>query len=68
MNTNIMVGCVITVSSACGILIWYYLLYNVLVFVQATELMWFLYWVYVPVGLVAQILSQLFLSMNQDKE
>lgn len=31
--------------------IWYYLLYQVLSKVQATELMWFLFWVYVPVNL-----------------
>jgi len=29
--------------------IWLWLLYKILVLVGATELMWFLYWVYLPV-------------------
>lgn len=33
--------------------IWYYLLYQILVRVQASELMWFLYWIYLPIGLFA---------------
>ena len=37
--------------------IWYFLLYNVLKYVQASELMWFLYWGYVPLGIFAQILG-----------
>jgi hypothetical protein len=31
--------------------IWYYLVYQILVRVEASELMWFLYWIYVPAGL-----------------
>jgi hypothetical protein len=31
--------------------IWYYLIYKILVAVQATELMWFLFWIYIPAGL-----------------
>lgn len=33
--------------------IWYWLIYQILLRVNATELMWFLYWVYVPFGLIA---------------
>jgi len=32
--------------------IWLYLLYQILESVGANELMWFLYWVYVPVSLI----------------
>ena len=39
--------------------IWYYLIYQVLVRVQATELMWFLFWVYVPLGLFIKIMVDL---------
>lgn len=39
--------------------IWYYLLYQVLVRVQATELMFFLFWVYVPVGILIQAVKNL---------
>lgn len=42
--------------------IWYYLLYQVLVRVQASELMWFLFWVYMPVHLVAGAISRWFES------
>jgi len=38
--------------------IWYYLLYHFLLHMQANELLWFLYWVYVPVGIVSGILSK----------
>lgn len=40
--------------------IWYYLMYKVLQYVQASDLMWFLYWVYVPVGLLISIIGGLF--------
>lgn len=36
--------------------IWYWLLYQVLTRVNASELMFFLYWVYVPAGLFSQVL------------
>jgi hypothetical protein len=39
--------------------IWYWLLYQVLVRVNATELMWFLYWVYTPAAIFAGVLAKL---------
>ena len=39
--------------------IWYYLLYKILVGVGATELMWFLYYIYLPVAILASTLSKL---------
>jgi membrane protein DedA with SNARE-associated domain len=36
--------------------IWFYLLYKMMVATNATELMWFLFWVYVPVGVLARII------------
>ena len=41
------------------------LLYKVLIAVHATELMMFLYWIYVPVGIVAQILGKI--ATSDDK-
>ena len=38
--------------------IWYYLLYQILVRVNASELMFFLYWVYLPTTLIAGIISK----------
>jgi hypothetical protein len=39
--------------------IWFYLLYQVLVRVQATELMFFLFWIYFPVVMLTGILSNI---------
>ena len=51
-------GCLIYILHLIVTLpIWYYLLYHILKCVEATQLMWFLYWVYVPVGFVLAILT-----------
>ncbi|HKW15636.1 MAG TPA: hypothetical protein VJS69_14205 [Candidatus Krumholzibacteria bacterium] len=47
-----------------GAPIWYYLLYKILVSVQATELMWFLYWIYAPVGILLGTVNKLIESMR----
>jgi len=39
--------------------IWYYLLYQILVKVNASELMFFLYWVYIPAAIFASILAKI---------
>jgi hypothetical protein len=39
--------------------IWYFLFYRILEAVNATELMWFLFWVYLPVSVFASILVKL---------
>ena len=39
--------------------IWYYLLYQILVRVEASELMWFLYWVYLPFALIIGALEKI---------
>ena len=38
--------------------IWYYLLYKILQGVNASELMWFLYWVYVPVAIIGGVIAK----------
>jgi hypothetical protein len=49
-----------TVLAVCVTMpIWYYLLYSILRLVGATELMWFLFWVYMPVHLLMQVLAKL---------
>lgn len=51
------------ISSILGLFvvlpIWYYLLYQILARVNASELMMFLFWVYLPVGVVVAVLSKL---------
>lgn len=39
--------------------IWYWLVYQILKRVDASELMFFLFWVYLPVGILIQILTKL---------
>jgi hypothetical protein len=39
--------------------IWFYLLYKILDMVHATELMWFLYWIYVPATIFATSIARL---------
>jgi hypothetical protein len=38
----------ISIAFTINLPIWFYLLYRILQAVGASELMWFLYWVYVP--------------------
>ena len=44
--------------------IWYYLLYKILDAVNATDLMWFLYIVYVPASFLISAIAQLVKSME----
>lgn len=39
--------------------IWYFLQYQILVRVNATELMFFLFWVYLPVTVFATVIAKL---------
>ena len=39
--------------------IWYWLMYRILVAINASELMWFLYWIYLPVALLSSTILKL---------
>jgi hypothetical protein len=39
--------------------IWYVLLYRILSAISATELTWFLYWIYVPVACITSVLGRI---------
>ena len=39
--------------------IWYYLLYSILDAIDANELQWFLFWVYIPLGVIIKVISDL---------
>jgi hypothetical protein len=45
--------------------IWLYLLYQILVRVEASELMWFLYWIYLPAAIVSLTAATL---LEQEKK
>ena len=38
--------------------IWFYIMYQVLDAISATELTWFLYWVYLPVSTIVTFISK----------
>lgn len=44
----------------------WYLIYKVLTMVGATELMWFLFWIYIPVGAFVHILTQIAKNMKDE--
>ena len=49
----------IGIMSICIVMpIWYYLLYQVLVRVDATDVMWLLFWVYIPVTVVVGVATK----------
>jgi hypothetical protein len=39
--------------------IWWYLMYKILQGVNASELMWFLFWIYIPSSLIVRVLQTL---------
>lgn len=45
--------------------IWFYLMYKLLDLVPATELMWFLFWVYMPFSFIMQIIQEGFLKVDE---
>jgi hypothetical protein len=58
----------VTLGTFVVLPIWYWLLYQMLVRVNATELMFFLFWVYVPVGMLVQILVKITDNWHIDQE
>lgn len=55
MKTVKTISTIITVLVSYPIWIWLY--YQILLRVQATELMWFLFWIYVPVVILTAVLN-----------
>lgn len=39
--------------------IWFYILYQILTGIHASELTWFLYWVYIPVSVLVSSLAKI---------
>lgn len=49
-------GCIMGILGMCITPpIWYWLIYQILVRVDATPTMWVFYWIYMPVGLVLAV-------------
>jgi hypothetical protein len=58
-----MINALKVISGILGIFvtlpIWYYILYQVLTAIKATELTWFLFWVYLPVSIFVSTLTKI---------
>ena len=69
MNTKQKVSCSLTIVRVCITHpIWYLLLFKILQAIGASELMWFLYWVYLPVGLLLAIVNAIVSSAFDEKD
>lgn len=44
----------IIIAATTALPIWFYLLYQILVRINASELMFFLFWIYVPATVIVQ--------------
>lgn len=61
-------GCVLGILSSFLIMpMWFWLLYQILQRVNATETMWLIYYVYVPLSLVLNISFKIVESIFDDK-
>ena len=48
--------------------IWFYLIYSILCAVHPDRLVWFLFWVYVPLTFLVSIISVIIGSAEKDKK
>ena len=48
--------------------IWYYLLYKILVAIEATELMFFLYYAYLPISIFTATINQVIQNFAKETE
>lgn len=47
-----------------GLPMWFYLLYKILESVNASDLMWFIYWAYIPVTMFVSVSTKIAESMT----
>ena len=68
MNAKQKVGCAFAIIRTLVTQpIWYYLLYKILQAVEASDLMWFLFWVYLPVGIILVMIEAIMSSVFDEK-
>lgn len=60
MNKKVLAGCGLALLQIfVADAIWFYLLFQILSRVGASDLMWFLFWVYTPVRVLLAVVHQL---------
>lgn len=55
---------VVFLELAVTLPIWFYVLYQILSAVGASELTWFLFWVYIPASIVAKAFTSYYLEIK----
>lgn len=69
MTTKQKLGCAIGVIALCITSpIWYYLLWYILKTINASDVAFLLFWVYVPVQFIIAVVSELIKSVFEDKK
>ena len=67
MTPKAKAGCVLGILGLCITLpMWYWLLYQILLRVGASETMWFVYYVYVPFGFVIGVATKIVESIFEE--
>lgn len=67
MHTKQKFGCLFgTIRGLIVQPIWYYLLFKILKAVDASDLMWILFWFYIPVGIVITLAEVIIYSIFDD--
>ena len=56
-----------TIAACVTLPIWFYLMYKILEMIQATELMWFLFWVYIPFSIIVFVMKSVIIDEKDVK-
>lgn len=57
MNMKSFIALLNVITACVGLPIWLYVLHYILTAIEASEFVWFLFWIYVPVSIVGRILG-----------
>ena len=66
MNGKLALGIISLIFGLLALPFGLYLTYLTLIRIEATELMWFIFWLYVPLIIIFQIVSKIFDSMKEE--
>lgn len=69
MKTKAKLGCATGILTICiSMPMWYWLLYQILKHVGASETMWLVYYIYIPFGFVMMIVNEIIKSVFDDEK
>lgn len=58
-------SCCTAVFGLMALPFWYFLLYQILVRVDASTAMWVCYWIYLPLSIIGAVLSQVVKALSE---